>query len=336
MEIQEKSEEKEKDNEKEKKIKLYNRVVKKAELLGQGSYGDVYKVYFEDKPGEYYALKKFNLRNKEGFDTSALREITILKELDHENIEKIQDMFYDINSLFVLKEYLDAVLSKLIFKYAKIIKISEADKKGIMKQILTGLVEIHKNGILHRDLAPSNILISKQGIVKISDFGLSRFIASPGRPMTKGVITKSYRPPEIFFDSKYYSFPIDIWSAGCILGEMLLEISLFGGDTDVEILKNIFNLLGTPNDINWPDAMQLSGFRVFKGTPQFSIQKKFANFGDECRDLIEKMLVLNPNSRITAEEALNHPYFKVEPLPSNKERIAEIVKIYKTLESNKG
>lgn len=338
MEKQEEKENK-KNKEKEKKIKLFNRVIKKVELLGQGGYGNVYKVEFVDKPGEYYALKKYNLRNKEGFDKSALREITILKEINHENIEKIMDMFYDINSLFVLKEYHDVELRKLISKnlqYPKVINLTHADKKGIMKQILVGLIELHKNGILHRDLAPANILINKQGVVKISDFGLSRLIASPGRPMTQGVVTKFYRAPEIFFGSKFYSFSIDVWSVGCIFSEMLLENILFIGDSDVEIIKNICNLLGPPNDINWPDAIQLPKFRLVKGSPQFSIKKKFGKFGDECSDLMEKILVLNPNSRITAEEALNHPYFKVDPQPANKERIAQVIKNYKTLIMNEG
>ena len=328
-----------KTNEKEKEIKkpkLFNRKIRKAQLLGEGSYGNVYKVDFEDNPGEYYALKKFNLRNRrDGFDVSALREITILKEINHENIEKILDMFYSKNNLFVLKEYIDIPLHRLIYmsvKYPTELKLSEADKKGIMIQILSGLVEIHRNGVLHRDLAPSNILINKQGILKISDFGLARFIASPNRPMTKGVITKNYRSPEILFGANYYSFPIDIWSVGCIFGEILLEQIVFNGKDDVEILKNIFDLLGTPNDNNWPDTIQLSDFRIFKGTPQFSIQKKFGKFCDECRDLIEKMIVLNPNNRLTAEEALNHPYFKIDPAPSKKEKIAEIVKIYNQID----
>ena len=326
-----------KEKPKEKKPKLFNRKIRTSELLGQGSYGNVYKVDFEDKPGEYYALKKYKLQNKkDGFDVSALREITILKELNHENIEKIIDMFYSINSLYVLKEYADTVLTRLIHNsVAKYLDIKEADKKGIMQQILSGLVEIHRNGILHRDLATSNILITKQGIVKISDFGLSRFIASPDRPMSQGVITINYRSPEILFLAKYYSFSIDIWSAGCIFAEILLEQIFFVGKTDIDILISIFNVLGLPNDNSWPDTIQLPKFRIFKGTPDSSIKKKFANFSEECQDLISKMLVLNPNNRITAEEALNHPYFKTEPLPSKKERIAEIIRNYKKKEKNK-
>ena len=116
------------------------------------------------------------------------------------------------------------VLSKIIYKpYPNILQLSEGDKKSIIQQILSGLAEIHRNGVLHRDLATSNILINKQGEVKISDFGLSRFIASPDRPLSRGVITINYRPPEILFLAKFYSFSIDIWSAGCIFSEILLE-----------------------------------------------------------------------------------------------------------------
>ena len=310
----------------EKKQKLYNQRFTKVEFLGGGSYGNVYKVELKDKPGEYYALKKFkeNRNNKEGFNVSAIREIAILKELNHENIEKIIDTFYGINSLYVQFEYVECVLSKLLTK----IKLSPADIKGIMLQILTGLAEIHRNGVLHRDLAPSNILINKKGVIKIADFGLSRFIASPDREMTTGVVTKYYRAPEIFFLAIHYSFSIDIWSAGCILAEMLLSEILFQGKDEIEILTKIFTLLGVPNENNWPDAKQLRRYLVFKGGPPITIEKKFHQFPPECRDLLEKMLVLNPNKRITAEEALKHPYFTCDPLPSKKERISEIVKNY--------
>ena len=315
--------EKEKEKEKEKKAKLFNQRFRKVEFLGGGSYGNVYKVELKDKPGEYYALKKFKENRNEGFNPSAIREISILKELNHENIEKIIDTFYGVNCLYVLFEYLEGVLSKLIK-----CNLKEADIKGIMLQILSGVAEIHNNGILHRDLAPSNILLNKKGEVKIADFGLSRFIASPDKPMSNGVVTKYYRAPEIFFESSYYSFGIDIWSVGCIFGEMLLGEVMFRGNVEIDILTKIFTLLGVPNENNWPDSKQLKGYRLFKGGPAYTIQKKFSKFSPECRDLLEKMLVLNPNNRISANEALKHPYFTSEPLPSKKERIEEIVKNY--------
>ncbi len=322
--------------EKHTKEKLFNKRFEKVEFLGGGSYGNVYKVELKDKPGEYYALKKFkeyrnrdNRENRDGFNVSAIREFTILKELNHENIEKVIDIFYGINCLYIQFEYIECVLSKLIHKDKRsIINLTQADIKGIMLQILTGLAEIHNNGVLHRDLAPSNILINRNGVVKIADFGLSRFIASPDKPMSGGVVTLFYRAPELLFGAIYYSFSIDIWSAGCILAEMLLQDVLFKGSNDIDIMIKIVTLLGIPNENNWPDAIQLRSYKLFKGGPAVTIQKHFAKFPQECRDLLEKMLVLNPNKRITASEALKHPYFTTEPLPSNKERIAEIVREY--------
>lgn len=314
----------------ENKQKLYEQKFKKVEEIASGSYGTVYKVELKNNPGTYYALKKFKNASG-GFNVSALREISILKELNHENIEKVIDIFYDITNLYVIFEYIDCVLTKLI-KYNK---LKKEDIKGVMYQILSGLSEVHNNGIIHRDLAPGNILINKNGLVKIADFGLSRYINSPNKPMSKGVVTMSYRAPEIFFLAEYYSFSIDIWSAGCIFAEMLLRQILFKGKGEIDILKEIFGLLGTPNDTNWPNAKQLQRYKLFTGGSAFTIKKKFGNFGDDVVDLLEKMLMLDPNKRISAKDALNHPYFSNDPKPSSSEDIAKIVTDFLSEYANK-
>lgn len=158
-------------------------------------------------------------------------------------------MFYGLNSLFIAYEFLDMDLSKIIHD-PKYTSISEDIVKGFMLQFLKGLAELHKFQVLHRDIKPQNLLVSKKGVLKIADFGLARFIASPGRKMTKGVVSDWYRPPEIFFGASYYSFAIDIWSAGCIFAEFLIREPIFYGNGEKEILTKIFYLLGTPNVIN--------------------------------------------------------------------------------------
>jgi serine/threonine protein kinase len=192
---------------------------------------------------------------------------------------------------------------------------------------------MHNDGILHRDLKPQNLLVNNKGILKIADFGLARFISSPGREMTAGVISDWYRPPEIFFGAKLYSFSIDIWSAGCILGEMILKEPLFGykkispeDDSEIMILTKIFSLLGIPDNINWTDAEQLEQYKLFEGGDVVTVEKKFINFTPMGIDLLEKILVLDPNKRISAMEILEHPYFKEEPVMCSNEEIAEIVK----------
>jgi serine/threonine protein kinase len=153
-------------------------------------------------------------------------------------------MFYGSGNFFIAYEYIDRDLSHIIQN--KELFLSESIIKGLMKQFLYGLAEIHRFNVIHRDLKPQNLLISKKGILKIADFGFARFISSPGREMTTGVISDWYRPPEIFFGASYYSYSIDIWSVGCIFAEFLQRQPLFYGTGEKEILTKIIYLLGIP------------------------------------------------------------------------------------------
>jgi len=156
-------------------------------------------------------------------------------------------MFYGLDNLYIAYEFLDKDLSRII--YDNRYHLSESIIKGFMMQFLSGLSELHKFQVLHRDIKPQNLLVSKKGHLKIADFGLARIIASPGRKMTIGVVSDWYRPPEIFFGATYYSYSVDIWSAGCIFAEFLIKEPIFMGNGEKEILSKIFYLLGMPNVI---------------------------------------------------------------------------------------
>lgn len=182
-------------------------------------------------------------------DFTALREITILKELNHENIVKLCDMFYSTNNLFIAYEFIDNDISHII--HNKEITMTEGVIKGLLYQLLLGLSEIHKFHVVHRDLKPQNLLLSKFGELKIADFGFARIIASPERKMTTGVVSEWYRPPEIFFGAEFYAYSVDIWSTGCIFAEFLQKEPLFYGQNEREILTKIFYLLGIPT-VNIP------------------------------------------------------------------------------------
>jgi serine/threonine protein kinase len=154
-------------------------------------------------------------------------------------------MFYGANNLFLAYEYIDRDLSDVIRN--KDNALTETIVKGLMKQFLSGLHHLHKFNVIHRDLKPQNLLISKNGVLKIADFGFARFTASPGREMTTGVISEWYRPPEIFFGATYYSYAVDMWSVGCIFAEFLQKEPLFYGSNEKEVMTKIFFLLGVPN-----------------------------------------------------------------------------------------
>jgi len=185
--------------------------------------------------------------------------------------------------------------------------------KSYTKQLLQGLLYCHRRRILHRDLKPQNLLIDRKGYLKLADFGLARAVCIPVRPYTHEVITLWYRAPEILLGSQAYSMPVDIWSAACIFAEMLAKRPLFPGDSEIDELFRIFRTLGTPTEEIWRGCTNLPDYKQnFPKWVKQDLKKFFAEEADpQAIDLLELMLIYEPNQRISAKSALEHKYFKV-------------------------
>lgn len=186
----------------------------KIEKIGEGTYGTVYKAKHKTSK-EIVALKRVRLDDEdEGVPSSALREICLLKELKHRNVVRLYDVLHSEHRLTMVFEYCDQDLKKY-FDSCK----GNVDAKTVqsfMHQLLLGLDFCHANNVLHRDLKPQNLLINKNGELKLADFGLARAFGLPIHCFSAEVVTLWYRPPDVLMDAKVYDTSIDMWSAGCI------------------------------------------------------------------------------------------------------------------------
>jgi len=282
----------------------------KIDKIGEGTYGVVYKA--QDKvTGEIVALKKIRLEAEdEGVPSTAIREISLLKELPHANIVALKDVIHEQQKLYLVFEYLEQDLKKYM-DYVKV-KLERLLVKSYMQQLIKGIAFCHSHRVLHRDLKPQNLLIDRHGTLKLADFGLARAFGLPVRTFTHEVVTLWYRAPEILLGGRQYSTPVDIWSIGCIMCEMITRIPLFPGDSEIDQLFRIFRQLGTPTEETWPGVSQ---YADYKSTfPRWNAQPlsktiKELRVDPVALDLVSKMLVYEPSKRISAREALNHPYF---------------------------
>ena len=323
--------------------------------VGKGSYGIVYKAYYIGKE-EYrslygipdvVALKQIKTeKEKEGFPITALREIMILKELDHKNILKLLEVVVSepkkekkieegkINrDVYLVFEYMEQDLGTILQRK---IDFNLSQIKYIFHELVLGLKYLHENNILHRDLKPSNILLSAKNEIKIGDFGLARIFSNSSNAIkryTNQVVTICYRAPELLLGETNYSTEVDIWSLGCILLELLTKKTAFYFKDDKDgkaTFALICKLCGNPNEENWKGVTGYKNYKLIipQENYQCKINKKtFPNFDEVTLDIIKKLLTLNPKKRITLDEILKHPFLtshepkmcKAEDMPKIEE-----------------
>lgn len=286
----------------------------KLEKVGEGTYGVVYKAR-DVTNNEVVALKKIRLEaDDEGVPSTAIREISLLKELKDDNIVKLLDIVHADNKLYLVFEFLDVDLKRYMDQSNKEVpgfSLSLDIVKKFTHQLSSGLLYCHSHRILHRDLKPQNLLINKHNNLKLADFGLARAFGIPMRTYTHEVVTLWYRAPEVLLGSRHYSTGVDMWSVGCIFAEMVLKgMPLFPGDSEIDQIFKIFRILGTPNEENWPGVRQLPDY---KGTfPQWSTQdlaRIVPELDEDGIDFLTQMLTYDSAKRISAKRALIHPYF---------------------------
>ncbi|GAB2218767.1 hypothetical protein Droror1_Dr00001999 [Drosera rotundifolia] len=287
----------------------------KIDKIGQGTYSNVYKAR-DSITGKIVALKKvrFDTLEKESVKFMA-REILLLRRLDHPNVIKLEGLVTSRMScsLYLVFEYMDHDLAGLAA--SPDIKFTESQVKCYMRQLLSGLEHCHKNGVLHRDIKGSNLLLDNEGILKIADFGLATlYDPNYKHPMTNRVVTLWYRAPELLLGATEYGVGIDLWSAGCILAELLAGRPIMPGRTEVEQLHKIYKLCGSPSDDYWKKT-KLPNATLYKPREPYkrSIRETYKEFSLPSLSLIDTLLAMDPLERKTATDALNSEFFLTEP-----------------------
>lgn len=286
----------------------------KVEKIGEGTYGVVYKAR-NIRDDSMVALKRIRLdQDEEGVPSTAIREISLLKELRHENVVSLLEVIHQETKLYLVFEYLDLDLKKHMDSSPHISN-DRMVIKGYVYQLCASIAFCHAHRVLHRDLKPQNLLIDKStNKLKLADFGLARAFGIPVRAYTHEVVTLWYRAPEILLGVRHYSTPVDVWSIGCIFAEMINHGPLFAGDSEIDELFKIFQVLGTPTEETWPNVSELPDYQ--EGFPKWSAkpwESLCPALDEDGVDLLRQMLQYVPERRITAKAAMQHPYFDDYP-----------------------
>lgn len=269
-----------------------------------------------------------------GISQSAIREMSLCRELNNKNITKLVDIILENKSIYMIFEFCEHDLLQIIHYHShpEVKPIPQATVKSLIWQILNGVTFLHQNWIFHRDLKPANIMVSSSGVVKIGDLGLARKFNNPLQSLYTGdkvVVTIWYRAPELLLGARHYTPAIDLWAVGCILAELLSLRPIFKGEEakidinnkkSVPFQKNQFQkiveVLGTPSMKNWPALNKYPEFISFQQQLTTNYPPNLVNWykmigssNKQCLELLKGLLEYDPLVRLTADNALVHPYF---------------------------
>lgn len=286
--------------------------------LGKGAYGIVWKAQ-ERQTGANVALKKvLGAFNNDVDAQRTYREVYILQSINHKSVVKLLNVHKARNEydLYLVFEYMPTDLYHVIYEGSI---LNDEHKVFISFQLFSTLLYLESLHVVHRDLKPANILIDSNCIIKFADFGLARTVEQWKEPcgpvMTEYVATKLYRAPEVMLGSTDYSFPVDVWSIGCMIAEMFMEkpVVLMHSQNIVEQLQRYFNIFGKPSDEDLDSISISRSLEILKHispTEKLPLHKLFGRNDKDLIDLVTSCMEFNPKKRITATQAIEHSFFK--------------------------
>lgn len=291
--------------------------------IEEGSYGTVSRQR-EISTGEVVAVKHFRMDNSDtqGFPVTALREIRCLMEARHKHIVGVREVVMGSSNadVYLIMDFEPHDLKTLQEEMQEPFAPSEI--KTLLLQLTEAVGYLHNLHILHRDIKTSNILMNNRGELKLADFGMARYYGDPPPQMTQLVVTLWYRAPELLLGADTYDGAIDLWSIGCVFGELLTKQPLLQGKNEVDQLSKVFELCGVPTEESWPGFKRLPNAKSLRlpRTQQNTgavIRAKFPFLTTAGANLLTSLLSLDPARRPTAKEVLCDPYFEENPKPKS-------------------
>ncbi|XP_046577547.1 LOW QUALITY PROTEIN: cyclin-dependent kinase-like 4 [Haliotis rubra] len=290
---------------KKSEMDKYERIMK----IGEGSYGVVFKCRHRET-GQLVAIKKFvESEDDPQIRKIALREVRMLKQLKHENLVSLLEVFRRKKKLHLVFEYVDDTLLGELERNPRGVK--EKETKKLVYQVIQAVKFCHQHNAIHRDVKPENILITRHGVVKLCDFGFARTVTGPGDEYTDYVATRWYRAPELLVGDTQYGPPVDVWAIGCVLAELMTGEALWPGRSDVDqlflIRKSLGDLLPRHLEIFNSNSF-FKGMTIPEPTHMEPLESKFKDQNPIAVHFLMCCLVMDPDKRHTCQQLLEHKY----------------------------